>query len=198
MTSPKNECSGLKDIIPLYVKGLLPESQRAKVEAARGHCPELEAEIAYWRDIESAYASISRSMPDPSPRVYQKITERVKKPGLLSRLIPSPRIAFALATVQLLIILSLGFYIVQQKTEYRTMSAISEEARGVVMINVVFDEQATESEIRGLLLKTDGRIVDGPSSAGLYILEYPSPEQARSALEVLRESNRVQIAEKKY
>ena len=73
-------------------------------------------------------------------------------------------------TAQFLLILSLGFYIIQEKHEYKTMSAPSVTTEDSILINVVFQEQATESEIRELLLKINGRIVDGPNRSGLYII----------------------------
>ena len=66
------------------------------------------------------------------------------------------------------------------------------------MINVIFREQATESEIRELLLKINGRIVDGPTRSGLYIVGLKARQQGDSALETLRKSALVKMAEKAY
>lgn len=198
MTSHKSGCSELKDLIPLYVKGLLPAVQREEIETALKSCPELETEISYWKTVESAYKNISRIMPGPSPRLYQKITERVKKPGLIGRLFPSRRVVFAFAAVQVVLIIMLGGYIVQQKAEYRTMSMPAGHNEYSVQINVIFEDTATESEIREILLKTDGQILYGPSRSGLYRIGYKSREHAESALVTLRSSGSVSMAEKTY
>lgn len=42
-------------------------------------------------------------------------------------------------------------------------------------IRVVFAEGATEKQIREVLLRARGRLVDGPSPLGTYILEIPAP-----------------------
>jgi len=42
-------------------------------------------------------------------------------------------------------------------------------------IRLVFSEQATEKQIREVLIKVRGRLVDGPSPLGTYTIEIPAP-----------------------
>jgi hypothetical protein len=42
-------------------------------------------------------------------------------------------------------------------------------------IRLVFSEQATERQIRDVLMKVRGRLVDGPSPLGTYTIEIPAP-----------------------
>ena len=201
MTSYKRDCDILKDLVPLYVKGLLNEAQRKEIEEAIDECPSLREEIESWHAVQCAYQSIESSLPQPSGSLYQKIAERIegsKKPGLLNRLFGSPAVSLALVTAQFLLILSLGFYIIQERHEYKTMSAPSVTTEDSIRINVIFQEQATESDIRELLLKINGRIVDGPNRSGLYRIGLKSRSEADSALEALRNSAFVTMAEKAY
>jgi len=173
MTSYNKDCDILKDLIPLYVRGLLNEAHRKEIEETIDECPFLREEIESWKAVQCAYQGIEDSLPQPSGRLYQKIAESIeksKKPGLLNRLFGSPAVSLALVTAQFLLILSLGFYIIQERHEYKTMSAPSITTEDSIMINVIFQEQATESEIRDLLLKVNGRIADGPTRSGLYIV----------------------------
>jgi hypothetical protein len=48
-------------------------------------------------------------------------------------------------------------------------------------IRIVFAEQATERQIRGVLMKVRGRLVDGPSPLGTYTIEIPAPPAAAAA-----------------
>jgi len=48
-------------------------------------------------------------------------------------------------------------------------------------IRVVFAEAATEKQMREVLLSIRGRLVDGPSPLGTYILELPAPAPAVAA-----------------
>jgi hypothetical protein len=201
MTSSKKDCDRLKDLIPLYVKGLLSNAKRKEIEEAIDECPSLRKEIESWHAVQCAYQHIEGSLPQPSGSLYEKIAgrlEETKKPGILSRLFASPTVSFALVTAQFLFILSLGFYIIQEKHAYKTMSAPSIKTGDYIMINVVFREQATEAEIRDLLLKINGRIIDGPTRSGLYIVGLKSRLEADSALETLRKSVLVKMAEKAY
>jgi hypothetical protein len=201
MTSYKGDCDTLKALVPLYVKGLLNEAQRKEIEEAMDECPSLRAEIESWHAVQCAYQNIESSLPKPSDSLYQKIAERIegsKKPGLLNRLFGSPAVSWALVTAQFLFILSLGFYIIQERHEYKTMSAPSVTTEDSIRINVIFQEQATESDIRELLLKINGRIVDGPNQSGLYRIGLKSRSEADSALEALRYSAFVTMAEKAY
>ena len=181
MTSYKRDCEILKDLIPLYVKGLLSDAQRKEIEEAIDECPSLREEIESWHAVQCAYHSVESSLPQPSETLYQKIAERIegsKKPGLLNRLFGSPAVSWALVTAQFLLILSLGLYIIQERHEYKTMSAPSVTTEDFIRINVIFQEQATESDIRELLLKINGRIVDGPNRAGLYRIGLKSRSEA--------------------
>ena len=201
MTSSEKDCDRLKDLIPLYVKGLLSDAKRKEIESAIDACPSLRKEIDTWYAVEYAYQRIEGSLPQPSGSLYEKIAGRIgeaKNPGLLHRIFASPTISLAIVTAQLLLILSLGFYILQEKHAYKTMSAPSIKTGDYLMINVIFREQSTESEIRELLLKINGRIVDGPTRSGLYIVGLKARQQGDSALETLRKSALVKMAEKAY
>jgi hypothetical protein len=191
----------MKDLIPLYVKGLLPAEEKKKVEEAFDVCPSLLQEIEDWKKIECGYRAIETSLPQPSQALYTKIRQGIapaSKPGLLQRLMPSPVISFAMMAAQFLIIITLGFAFLHQKQSYTTMSAPAVRTEDFVKINVVFNEEVTEAEIRELLLETGGRIVDGPHRSGLYIIGFMSYAEADSALEVFKTSGVVKMAEKAY
>ncbi len=55
------------------------------------------------------------------------------------------------------------------------------EAAARPRIRLVFVETATEKQIREVLLRTRGRLVDGPSPLGAYTLEVPAPASPSGA-----------------
>jgi hypothetical protein len=63
---------------------------------------------------------------------------------------------------------------------YVTLSAASPAAMRP-QIRLIFSEAATGKEIRDVLLRTRGRLVDGPSPIGAYTLELPAPAGSDSA-----------------
>ena len=72
--------------------------------------------------------------------------KRIKKArACFQRLMPSPSFSLAFMAVQLLIIITLGVYILQLKHEYRTLSAPSVMVSEPVKINIVFKEKTTRN-----------------------------------------------------
>ena len=99
---------------------------------------------------------------------------------------------------QALIILVLGVYVINLHREYRTLSAPGVKAEAPFRINVVFHKNAEEEEISGLLFQINAKIIDGPYRSGLYVLGVASREERDKAIEKLKGSTIVAIAEKSY
>lgn len=78
----------------------------------------------------------------------------------------------------------------RQPAIYHTLSAPSAPAASLPatspaatapQLRVVFDDTATAKQMREVLLSTRGRLVDGPSPLGAYLLELPAPASAAAA-----------------
>jgi Putative zinc-finger len=67
------------------------------------------------------------------------------------------------------------------RTFYVTQSAGAEPVAMRPQIRVLFSEAATERQIREMLLRVRGRLVDGPSPLGTYTLEIPATPPAAPA-----------------
>ena len=201
MTFFKKDCASFDHIAPLYVKGILSDEQRLEFEKAVAECINLKDTIEEWKLLNNAYQALECSLPEPQKNLYPKIAEKVrasKRQSLFQKLMPSPPLSLAFIAVQLLIIITLGVYILQLKTEYRTLSAPVISGKNTVKINVVFKEDATESEVRKLLLQVDGRIINGPCSSGLYVIEIPSKKPLEGILKTFKKSRIVVLAERAY
>ena len=201
MTFSKEYYEYIKELIPLYVKGLLPESQKAEVQKAADEHAELKIEIDQWKKIHKAYEIIETKIPQPSFALYSRISTRIKEqkqPGVFEKFISSKKLAFAFIVGQFLLILALGIYILHTKPEYSTLSAPPLKIEDSVKINIVFKETATESDIRKLLLQVHGRIINGPSISGLYVIEIPFGEEVDKSLSILQSDKIVEVAEKSY
>jgi hypothetical protein len=189
----------MRYLIPLYVNGTLSDSQREEFERLLVDNPELKEEVEKWKKIGDAYRRVELELPVPSTRVYSKIVEKIKtteRKSFLERIMPSPSLSFAFIAAQFLIIIALLFYVAGDKAEFKTLSAPVNE--GYDRINVVFREDASAAAIRQLLLKVNGKIVDGPFSSGLYVIEFSSRDQLGNALTAMKGSGLVVMAEKAY
>lgn len=201
MTSSNKDCAAFDELVPLYVKGLLTDEKRREFEKSIAECPHLKETIEEWKFIQDAYKEVECTLPQLSKNAFPIIMEKVreaKKQNWFEGLMPSPSLSFAIMAVQLIIIITLGFYLLQAKHEYKTLSSPSVVASEPVKINIVFREKTTENEVRKLLLKIDGKIIDGPYSSGLYIVGIKSGADPEQTLKVLRENKIVAIAEKAY
>ena len=84
------------------------------------------------------------------------------------------------------------------RAPYRTLADDGEQRVGQeALIHVVFTEDITERELRTLLRRVEGRIVDGPSAVGLYTVDVRAntPDRAVPIIEILRGDPKVRLAE---
>ncbi len=207
-SNSKKNYEFIKSLIPLYVKGTLADSDKEEFEKALNEYPELKDEIAKWQSISSAYKEIEDKLPEPSPWIYSKINEKIKEKQnlslyercriLLERFIPSKKLSLAIIFAQLLIIVTLGIYAINLKTEYITLSTPSTVTENTIKINVVFIDNALEVEIRRLLTEVEGKIIDGPYISGLYVIGISPNKQVDRVLDELRKSKIVVMAERAY
>ena len=78
---------------------------------------------------------------------------------------------------------------------YRTLGLPNPSAQTRDAIAVMFDPGITESDLRRVVLGVGARIVDGPSSTDVFMLEIPA-ERTDRALEALRAEPGVRLAER--
>jgi hypothetical protein len=80
---------------------------------------------------------------------------------------------------------------------YRTQSEVVLPLAERSQLVAKFDATHPEREIRAVLLAADARIVDGPSPAGLYMLDVKAEDEER-VLALLRGSRAIVLAEPAY
>jgi anti-sigma-K factor RskA len=199
MSSDKEERERIRELIPLYVRDGLEENVRNEVERAIEADPELQREVAEWRSIRAGYRELTGSLPGLSPgafdRVRHKVEEKHDSKGLL-RFFSSPRLAWGFAAAQFAVIIVMSLLLVQHRSEFRTLSAQVTTNKGETRLNIVFREDATEAEIRRLLLSAGAKIVDGPSPSRCYVIAVADSKGVDKALAGFRASGIVILAEK--
>jgi hypothetical protein len=97
--------------------------------------------------------------------------------------------------VQLALVLSATILLVtttQRPAEYHALGAAQAPPSGNVL--VIFRPETSEAELRGVLLASGARLVDGPTSAGAYVLAVP-PATRSATLSGLRERPQVVMAQ---
>lgn len=190
----------IRSMLPLYSKKLISDEKKEEIEKSLCNEPELQRELNFWNRVKEGYEKIKTDLPEPPTDIYPKIIKEIKKRektkiSIWSIFSLNPKFSFGFIMVQFLVILGLLFYIFNLKYEYKTLSTTEIRAETSYTINVVFKEDAREKDIRELIKKIDGRIIDGPSKTGLYIIGIKDREKKETVLNILRKSNIVVLAE---
>jgi len=212
----KYDAAALKEMIPLYINGRLSDSERAAFEAALASDPALKQELAEFEEIAALYPDIEEEIPFPSSdRVFSRVMDNIdaqeKKaaspdgPGVLFEKLAdlirmtffSPRVAWAVAAVQLVLLVTL-VGTMPDTQDFETLSSGGATTATVLKINIVFEEDAMEKDIRALLNQLDAGIVAGPKANGLYVIEIAQSPSPDDVLKVLLDSKFVRLAEPKY
>ena len=202
------DIDALKAMIPLYLNDQLSAEEQHAFSQGLADYPELAAELAEYREIQDSYRDLEAETPFPNQdRLFSRIMEKIDReetadahektapravtPGWRERLrgffyttFVSPKVAWSVAAVQVVLLVAL-IGAMPERSAFQTLSTKGSESKGLHTLNVVFDEDAAEKEIRALLLKTGAVIVGGPSATGLYVLAVPqeqTPEEISAAL----------------
>ena len=215
------DIDALKAMIPLYLNDQLsPEEQHAFSQGLADY-PELAAELAEYQEIQISYRDLEAETPFPNQdRLFSRIMEKIDRgetadahektvrravtPGWRERLrdffyttFVSPKVAWSVAAVQVvLLVVLIGS--MPERSSFQTLSAPGSESNGQLTLNVVFDENAAEKEIRALMLKTGAVIVGGPSATGLYVLAVPRKQKPEEISAALSGSGIVTFVEPRY
>jgi hypothetical protein len=210
-------------LLPWYVNGTLPQRERERVEAHLEVCRRCQEEERVCRRTAESVQSAGEVAPTPHPVQLQRVLARIEEaereeraPRISREWLSFPSRALIGATprplrgalvAQAAIIVLLAGVLVWQKLHsgpedvpapavYRTLSD-SPPARGPVLrLRVMFSPQATESQIRELLLDVRGEITGGPSAIGVYTVEVPAGRDSLQAvLARLRSESQVMLVE---
>jgi hypothetical protein len=188
----------LDDLMPWYVTGNISDEDRAWVETVLRDYPDGQAELEWHLRVREQIRARFDQVPQDVG--LQGLMARVKSgqrrrasPGLASRLRdfvvslgarPAHAFATALIVVQAGII---GALLLQEAVppEYSETRSLSPQAAAGPVLQVTFKSDITERDLRLLLIRIGGRVVDGPGQLGDYIVAVPAEriEPARDELE---------------
>ncbi len=202
----KYKLKRLRDMIPLYLNGTLGKEEKKILENSLEEFPQLKREFDEFSEIKNSYKGVKNESISASNNIYKKILEKIEERKLLNprkghlenikSFISSPIFSWGFAVFELIVIVLLFFYL-PREAEYKTFST-EHFFRGGEKINVVFESESKEKEIRELLIKIEANIVSGPTSEGLYMIEIKKGGDLESAIKYLKKSGIVKFAEKAY
>jgi hypothetical protein len=192
-------------LLPWYANGTLSESDRRLVDQHLAGCSTCRAELEDLTRLTSALTALYSTQPGPSPDTSRNVRESIAReasvrhpePGgqrsrldrvdewfrslFVPRWVPTLAATLLLAQIGLIMWISMPGPHPEQIT---TRSLGMQQAR----IIVAFQNTATDEQIRGLLQSIHGRIIDGPTADGRYIVEAPAADTSvvQHKLDLLR------------
>lgn len=189
------------ELMPWYVTGRIGDADRAWVEQMLGDHPQAQAELAWHRQLQQGIRERFEQVPQDvglqglmmRVRAEPRGQPATKEGGggwlrnFLAALGSRPAYAFATAliVIQAGVIGALLLHDAAAPEYSETRAIAPEPAAASPVLQVTFKADITERDLRLLLIRVGGRVVDGPGQLGDYIVEVPAEriEPARQELE---------------
>ncbi len=180
---PQSARRRFEELVPWYVTGELTPSDRSWVDHYLANHPEAKVALAWHRSLASAVDEQLSALPDGvgwnglAARLKQESAAKaVSRSGILDRLTvwltglaahPGYALAAALIAAQAVVI---GTLLQQgaEQPEYGQIRGGAEPRE--MLLQVRFQQQAIERDLRMLLNEAGARIVDGPDQLGDYLV----------------------------
>jgi anti-sigma-K factor RskA len=168
----------LEDLLFAYAAGSLDAAARSRMEAALDADPELRRRLRWYESVcDGLVARLppAPSLPAPDVIVAAARAARRNAPQGFFAWLAGPALRPAAALAALLIVAQAAIItgLVGERGGEEPVRALAPDQAAVVFV-VAFDPQATEADIRALLLKAGGTIIDGPRQLGDYRVSVPA------------------------
>ena len=173
-------------MIPAYLRGELSEEDRQQVEKNAAENPDIAADIEFQRNIKLALSKDENTY-EPGDLGWAKLSKAMEiSDQRKADTVSQPkfwRYAAAVLAVAAIgqagVLGSLSFN-KGQEAQYVTAS---EPSDGNYTAKMAFNTNATGGQITKTLQSVSGVIIDGPSSLGLYQVEFASKSDCLNAAE---------------
>ena len=187
------------ELLPWFVMGTLDEDDRVTVEQHLESCAACRREVEWHAQMRDA--NLAQPLPRDADRAFAAL--RARLPGALQPPVrtswlsmatdwwrmqaPWLRWSFALQPVAIAgLAIALVFGMGRSaEVAQGTFHALSRAGDTPARLVVVFSPEATQSEMRRVLLASGTRIIDGPTAADAYVLAV-APDRAENAVRQLR------------
>lgn len=178
----------LSEHLLAYVKGRLAETERQDVERLVEADPAISAELAYLQSLDAAAALQRTADGDNGTGLgWARLSKALDGAGTAAGSVAAndnrarawkwATLALGCVAAVQAIFLMQGLGIVSED-EARYVPVV--EASAGYLVQVSFNPDAPEGQIRELLLQAGGELVSGPSAIGIYRVRFES-QSARDA-----------------
>lgn len=183
-------------LLPWYLTGRLEAGERARLEAHLRECPECQAELREEERLDFAVGAlqldVEHGWAEMRGRLRAKDGWRTRATAALRAAFGGGGLAWTLAGQLALVLTATLLVVTFSQHEYHTLGSPPPDHAGNVL--VVFRPETPEGELRAILKAGEARVVDGPTSAGAYVLSV-RPAARPASLAALRGRPQVLMAE---
>ena len=189
-------------LLPWYLNGTLTPPEQALVVAHLAECGECRADLAAETALQGQLADLQVGTEADADRGWAVLRARVaagageakveRLPLLRRRVALGWMLAGQAAVAACAVIAFMAVPRAEPEPGYRLLGSPPQPAGGNAI--VLFTPDATEQDLREALQQAGGRIVDGPTASGAYVIRVPEAELDR-ALDYLRGTPEVTLAE---
>jgi len=199
-------------LLPWYLNGTLSKSERRQVTTHLAQCADCQAELdelkvlrqqvqAVYKEQENASAQAFRAtMANISQLTKQKHSENSYSESAswlhsldnFLRSVLAPRWVPTVVSLVLLAQLGILLFNLRQMPSTEQVSTRS-VAPPSSTLRVIFNENASERQIRSALEKVNGQMVNGPMPEGSYIIQIQTTDQTviEGKIAILRQNNEI-------
>jgi len=206
-----------EELLPWYVAGVLSEEETRGVEAFIASGQITRASLDELTLLKESVREVGAEEPHYDPGVLDRVMTRldavpqlppeepiivrapVRRSGAIAALLErlqwslTPKGVRVALAAQLLLVIGLGAALwLQSDTPQRAQFDVAGRATAGDF-SVAFAADATEADIRSLLIDSDASIVSGPSALGLYTLDIADEADQSAARSRLEESPLVRL-----
>ncbi|WP_010187484.1 anti-sigma factor family protein [Sphingomonas sp. PAMC 26605] len=197
-------------LLPWYATGQLEAADQALVKAHLLECDDCRAELEMERRLARAIAAQTSDLtpswntlqaridaaprPVETPSIPRRDRSRRRWAASTRRAMSQPRTLRWVVAAQFVGLLVLGGLAIptERAGPYRVLGDAPAVRTGNVL--AMFRPGTSEAELRRVLLASGARLVDGPTSAGAWVLDVPGGSDG-TALKMLRADKDVAMAE---
>jgi hypothetical protein len=195
MSDDEDTHDRLSELLPWYVTGRLDADEHAQVAAHVAGCAECQAEVAFQQQLEAEVARLPLDVERGWAQMRSQIEANDNADAGPARTARGAWVGWGVAAA--FAVVAGASWLPQAlprapEPQYKALGEPASGAKGNVV--VVFHPDTTERQMRATLKAGDARLVDGPTSAGGYVVRVPAA-QRDAALAAIRAQDNVVLAE---
>ncbi|HSQ96013.1 MAG TPA: zf-HC2 domain-containing protein [Croceibacterium sp.] len=192
-----SEHDTVQQLLPWHVNGTLSADEAARVEAHLAECESCRLDLARERELAREVALLPLDVDEGWQALAMRLPLALSSPARVPSFSRSGPVGWAVGgALAASLVLGVAIVGLQRSPDpaptFHTLGSPAGAASGQAI--VLFRPDATERQMRAILMAQGARVIDGPTAAGAYVVRFDGRSPA-DAISALRQSGEVVLAE---